>query len=130
MRHFLVFLVCIIVIFTSCSSKKNQEDAAGKAAGEYYNDLIEGRFEDYVAGMANTDSIPGSYREQLITMAKQFVAIQKEERGGLKAAKVVTTVMDTTRTVAEVYLEISYGDSASEEVVLPLIKEKGKWKMK
>lgn|SRR5574344_1805249 len=130
MRHAFVLIVCLFVLLASCSSNDSHEDAAGKAAEEYYNDLITGKYQEYVAGMANTDSIPDSYREQLVTMAKQFVATQKEERGGLKSAKVVTTVMDTTHTVADVYMEVCYGDSASEEVVLPLVLKNGKWKMR
>lgn len=130
MRYCYVCMTCLVLMLLSCSSKTSHEDAAGKAAGEYYKDLIDGRYDDYVAGMQNTDSIPETYREQLVTMAKQFAANQKEERGGMKSAKVVTTVMDTTHTVADVYLEISYGDSASEEVVMPLVLKNGKWKMK
>jgi hypothetical protein len=130
MRRFFILFAIISVFLSSCS-KKTPEDAAGKAAEEYYNYLIEGKYDQYVAAMDNSEGVPEGYRQQLITMAKQFVAQQKEERGGLKSAKRVNSVIDSaTHTKADAFLEVCYGDSTSEEVVVPMVLKDGKWKMK
>ena len=129
MRRFLILFAVISLILTSCS-KKTPEDVAGKAAEEYYNYLIEGKYEEYVAVMDNTEGIPEGYRQQLITMVKQFVVQQKEERGGLKSVKKVNSVIDKSNTKADVFLEVYYGDNANEEVVMPMVLKDGKWKMK
>jgi hypothetical protein len=116
-------------MLSSCS-RKTPEDAVGKAAEKYYNYLIEGKYEEYVAAMDNTESIPEGYRQQLITMTRQFIALQKEERGGLKSVKKVNSVIDKSNTKADVFLEVCYGNSASEEVLVPMVLKDGKWKMK
>jgi hypothetical protein len=92
--------------------------------------MINGDYDKYVEGMFNTDSIPSSYHEQLVTMIKQFVTQQKEEKGGMKSARVVSSAIDTLHSTANVFMEISYGDSTNEEIVVPMILKNGKWKMK
>jgi len=129
MRRFLILFAIVITMLSSCS-RKTPEDAVGKAAEKYYNYLIEGKYEEYVAAMDNTESIPEGYRQQLITMTRQFIALQKEERGGLKSVKKVNSVIDKSNTKADVFLEVCYGNSASEEVLVPMVLKDGKWKMK
>ena len=53
---------------SSCSPAKpqNPNELAVRAAKVYYDYLIAGNFEAYVDGFYRPDSIPGSYREQLI----------------------------------------------------------------
>ncbi len=129
MRKFVLLFVALLA-FWSCSEKKGENEAE-KAAKVYYGYLIDGKYENYVDAMVGSDSIPESYREQKITMIKQFVAQQKEERGGIQSVNVVRSVIDTVKTSisADVYLEVNFGDSIREEVVMPLILDKGKWKM-
>ena len=88
-------LVCLSLSFVtlcmlSCHKTEGQkpEEMAGRTAKAYYDYLIEGKYEAYTDGFYQPDSIPGSYREQLIVNAKQYAAQMKEDHGGLAAVKV------------------------------------------
>lgn len=130
MKNFSISLLIVVVIsFVSCTKQKT-EDLAAKAAKEYYENLINGKYDLYVDGTANTYNIPKEYREQLITNVKQFAAVQKEERGAIKNVRVVNSTYNKKKNVADVYMVVCYADSASEEIVVPMIEKKGKWLMR
>lgn len=80
-------------------------------------------------GMNQPDSIPAGYREQLETNAKMFVYQQKEEHQGISNVKIADAKADTAHHTAMAFLVLDYGDKTSEEIVVPMIEVKGKWKM-
>ena len=105
-------------------------DLAGEAAKAYYEQLLHGDYASFVDGTYRPDSIPKGYREQLITNAKMFVGQQEEEHRGIKAVRVVSAKADTASHVATVYLGLSYGDSGSEQVAVPMVERGGVWYMR
>ena len=116
---------------TSC--KKEEIDpavVAGNVAKQYYQYLLDGKYEEFVDGYYQPDSIPGVYREQLITNAKMFVGLQKEVHQGMVKVDVAKVSADTANHVANVFLNIAYGDSTTEEVVVPMVLVDGNWMMK
>lgn len=116
---------------TSC--KKEEIDpavVAGNVAKQYYQYLLDGKYEEFVDGYYQPDSIPGVYREQLITNAKMFVGLQKEVHQGMVKVDVAKASVDTANHVANVFLNIAYGDSTTEEVVVPMVLVDGNWMMK
>lgn len=116
---------------TSC--KKEEIDpavVAGNVAKQYYQYLLDGKYEEFVDGYYQPDSIPGVYREQLITNAKMFVGLQKEVHQGMVKVDVAKASADTANHVANVFLNIAYGDSTTEEVVVPMVLVDGNWMMK
>lgn len=129
MVHRLSVLILGIVIISSCSGKL-QEDKAAIAAKDYYEMLISGQYENFVAGSINTNNIPKEYRSQLVTNAKQFVAVQKKERGGIRGVKIVNSIYNKKKNSADVLLVLCYKDSANEEIVVPMIQKNGKWMMR
>ena len=76
MRH-LLYIVLALTLFSFASCGKgeepNPEELVAKTAKTYYDYLIQGKYDAYVDGFYRPDSIPGSYREQLIVSAKQYV---------------------------------------------------------
>lgn len=129
MRHLSIAIVALF-LFCACSEEKRDDNVAAKAAKEYYDHLLAGRYLDFINGMADADSLPPSYREQLLANAKQFVAVQKENHGGLVDVRVVSTRTDSVLGRTEAYLLLCFGDSAKEEVVVPMVERDGKWLMK
>ena len=99
-------------------------------AKQYYQYLLDGKYEEFVDGYYQPDSIPGVYREQLITNAKMFVGLQKEVHQGMVKVDVAKASVDTANHVANVFLNIAYGDSTTEEVVVPMVLVDGNWMMK
>ncbi|MCI6550002.1 MAG: hypothetical protein MR450_03970 [Prevotella sp.] len=124
------FILSLLLTLVACSREIDPGDIAAQAAKQYYEYLLEGKYDLFVDGMNQPDTIPGSYREQLITNAKMFVGQQKEEHRGIREVRVVSAEADTARRVANVFIVFAYGDSTSEEVLVPMVLRKGVWYMR
>ena len=108
-------------------AKPDPADVAAQAAKQYYDYLLEGKYEAFVDGKFRPDSIPGSYRDQLIMNMKMFIGQQEREHRGIKETRVVNAEADTARHEANVFLVFCYGDSTVEEVLVPMVESKGIW---
>ena len=130
MKKVISFIILSILIISGCSKKgPDQGELAAIAAKGYYDLLLENKYSEFVNGMNQPDSIPAGYREQLETNAKMFVYQQKEEHRGISNVKIADAKVDTARHTAMAFLVLDYGDKTSEEIVVPMIEVKGKWKM-
>ena len=131
MKKTFLFLFALALL-AACGgpSGPTPSDLAGEAAKVYYEQLLHGDYASFVDGTYRPDSIPQAYRQQLIVNAKMFVGQQKEEHRGITAVRVVSATADTARHVATVYLGLSYGDSGSEQVAVPMVEHGGVWYMR
>lgn len=132
MDKIIYLLLSFVVVFVSCGRDEGTDEGelAAVAAKGYYDDLQKGKYEEFVDARYQPDSIPGSYRDQLIDNAKMFIGQQKEEHRGIKEVRIVNAKADTLHHTANVFLVFAYGDSTSEQVVVPMVKAKGVWKMR
>lgn len=132
MKKFLFFMILSIgLVFASC--KKETPDPgyfAGIAAKGYYDLLLEGKYNDFVAGYNQPNRIPKGYHEQLLLNARMFMEQQQEEHKGLAGILVLHAKADTARHVADVFLQMVYGDCTKEQVVVPMVQVHGDWKMR
>jgi hypothetical protein len=103
---------------------------AGLAAKGYYQHLVAGEYEQFVEGRLMADSLPADYRLQLIEGYKQFVAQQLEARKGIQEVSVSRAYTDSLADYTNVLLMLCYGDSTTEEVVVPMVEHNGRWRMK
>ena len=122
-------LVFLIPLLAACSSPSKEELAALAAKG-YYQHLVDGEYEHFVDGRLMADSLPADYRSQLIEGYKQFIAQQQATRGGISEVRVSRAFTDSTTHYTSVLLMLCYGDSTSEEVVVPMVERDGRWMMK
>ena len=122
----LLYIALLAAIVVACS-QVNPADKAAFAAKQYYDYLLEGKYEAFIEGHYMPDSIPQSYRQGLVTNAKMFVGQQQREHRGIKETRVVNAEADTALHTANVFLVFTYGDSTSEEVNIPMIESKGIW---
>jgi hypothetical protein len=113
----------------ACSSP-SKEELASLAAKGYYQHLIEGDFEHFLEGRLMTDSLPADYRSQLIDGYSQFLDQQVQVRGGIKEVRVSRAFTDSMQQYTSVLLMLCYGDSTSEEVIVPMVEHDGRWMMK
>ena len=125
----LVYLI-LIVIVVSCSTGVSREEQAALAAKGYYTHLVQGEYEQFVEGRFMADSLPADYRSQLIEGYKQFVAQQLEARKGIQEVSVSRAYTDSLAGYTNVLLMLCYGDSTTEEVVVPMVERNGRWMMK
>ncbi|MBQ6916467.1 MAG: hypothetical protein IJQ64_01515 [Prevotella sp.] len=125
----LVYLI-LIVIVVACSTGVSREEQAALAAKGYYTHLVQGEYEQFVEGRFMADSLPADYRSQLIEGYKQFVAQQLEARKGIQEVSVSRAYTDSLAGYTNVLLMLCYGDSTTEEVVVPMVERDGRWMMK
>lgn len=125
MKKLLYLFVAMVTL--ACSSTPDQGEVAARAAKEYYGYLLQGNIASFVDGHYRPDSIPDTYREQLITNTKMYVNQQNEEHRGIKDIRIVDTKTDIQKHAANVFLVLSFGDSTSEEIVVPMVENKGVW---
>lgn len=111
--------------WVSCGSGEKSE--VSRAAETYYQYLIEGQYEQYVGSIAYSDSMTETYRNQMVDLVAQYAAREKELRGGLSSVRAMGDTV--SGDVANVFLEVVFGDSTREEIALPMVKCGEVWKM-
>ncbi len=127
---FLAGLVSLVFLGADCGNGPSKEELAGLAAKGYYQHLVAGEYEQFVEGRLMADSLPADYRLQLIEGYKQFVAQQLEARKGIQEVSVSRAYTDSLADYTNVLLMLCYGDSTTEEVVVPMVEHNGRWRMK
>lgn len=127
-----LFVLLLLALVASCSDEKEVEKHSKPedVALAAYNNLIKGEYEKYVSNVHSCDSITEKYRKSLITAAKQFMAKEKEENGGIISVNVVDAKTNKSETYSLVMLILNYGDSTSEEVAVPVVKVGESWRLR
>ncbi len=126
----LIILSAMALVVVSCGREASTEEVVGATARLYYESLLEGRYDDYVAGLDGWKEMPPAYREQLRDNAKMFVHKQEKARGGIKSVEVSQSEVDTENHQAQVFLRFCYADSTAEQVVVPMVERDGVWLMR
>lgn len=134
MRYFiyLITTLCCLAL-ASCgkqSAAVSPDEMASRAAKIYYDYLLHGDCAAYVDGFYRPDSIPESYREQLIVSAKQYVGQMKTDHQGLVSVEAAGARTDTAKHVGEAYLMLGFGDKTKEQIVVPLVLHNGNWMLR
>ena len=62
--------------------------------------------------------------------AKMFVEQQQDEHKGMVKVNVLNAKADTAHHVADAFLQVVYGDSTKEQIVVPMVEVKDAWKMR
>ncbi len=116
----------------ACSETLTPEQQAAEAAQSYYNRLLEGYADGFMAGRVDFDSLAPDYRQQLVSAAEQYLSDIKEQHGGLKAVGISSNVgrCDAKLRVTYAFLLLSYNDSTQEEICVPMVEHNGEWLMK
>lgn len=130
MKRFFAFIAVLLLTAACGGGEEHGDHPAAVAARDYYRQLFDGRYVDYLAGFNRTGSLPPGYREQLLVNAKQFVAQQKEVHGGVADIRVVTAKEDSLNHKVDAFLMICFNDSAKEEIVVPMMQKGDRWLMK
>lgn len=132
MRQRFLFLLVVVGLLCACSGKEKPSagDIAAQTAKAYYDYLVDGKPEQWIEGFIRNDSIPESYRRQLVDNAKMFMGQQKEEHGGLKAVNVHGSQFNQSDSTAIAILGFHYAKGDSEQVAVPMICVHGVWYMK
>jgi len=129
MMRKLLIVFCAMMMMAACS-REHPEEKAAQAAKECYELLLQGKYDVFIAHKANTDSLPASFREELVANIKMFAHQMQQEHQGMKEVRIVNCTADTARHSANAFLVICFGDSTIEETVVPMVENQGRWLMK
>lgn len=134
MRNVILVLTGLVLLLAACSKKLTAEEQAladaKEVAEESYKALFAGQYDTFLSHRADGDSLPESYREQMIETYKQFCYLIEKEHGGINSLRVSNALRDTTLDMIQVFLILNFADSIQEEIVVPMVEESGKWKVK
>ena len=119
MRKLLIVLL-LAALWSACS-REHPEKIAAQAAKECYDLLLDGKYDEFIARKANTDSIPASYREQLVANMKMFADQMQQEHHGMKEVRIVNCTADTARHSANVFLIENDTITVSDTITPPTI---------
>ena len=126
----LSILIAVALLLVACGEKKKNVDQgklAAKAAKHYYEQLLKGDYEAFLNNENRTNNLPDGYRKQLLLNLKQFVAQQDSVHHGIDSITLGASHFSAKDNTASVFLLFYYGDKTTEQVVVPMVKERGKW---
>lgn len=125
-------LLGIILMVASCGKSEKTDDGmiAAHAAKLYYENLIRGKGDQFLDGTDMPDTIPDDYRRQLLKIFEQFCVRQKEEHKGIDSVSINHAEFFEKDSTASVFLLLHFGDSTTEQIVVPMLKKKGLWIMR
>lgn len=129
----LPFLFVSALLLAACGSKKEEVDQgelAARAARLYYEQLLKGKYEAFLKGENRPDRLPDGYRKQLLLNLQQFVERQKSQHEGIDSISLGASVFSAKDSTASAFLLFHFGDRTTEQVVVPMIKKKGVWRMR
>ena len=114
-----------------CQEVSSEQQAAEAAQG-YYQRLLDGYPDGFLAGKAAYDEMPSDYRSQLVKANEQYVKDMQQKHNGLRSVAISPNVgrIDSTLNVVYTFLLLSYGDSTQEEVIVPMVQVGSDWKMR
>lgn len=120
----------LTVLAAACSGGITPEEQASLAAKGYYQHLAAGECELFLQGKAGADSLPAAYRDQLLTACRQHHAQQQADHRGIREVRVMNARADSTLHCTNVFLVLCFGDSTSEEIVVPMVQRHQRWMMR
>ncbi len=127
----------LALALSSCTSELTPEErtrlaleAASKEATSAYSHLLSADYDQFLSLRAGMDTIPESYREELIDACKQHMQQFKEKHKGITSFTISNARMDSTLNLAQIFLLLQLGDDTQEEIVVPMVEHNGRWMMK
>ena len=130
-RHAVVVVVAgVMVCLAAACNRAKPEELAARTAEQYYTYLLQGNYDAFVDGCYQKDTIRAAYRKQLVENAKMIVHRQEKARGGIKSFVVAAVEADAGAHTANVFLDLSFGDGTSAQVLLPMVEKDGLWLMR
>jgi len=130
-RAVLLFFVPLLVL-SACRNRSAEgftHEGARAAAERFYGMLIQGECEAYVNALEGNDVRDSLTRCEMIDAVRQYVEHENEVHQGLRQAVAVSDTIFAD-SLASVALDLTYGDSLVEHVLLPLVFSGGEWRMR
>lgn len=122
-------LMAFGLLLASCHDDglSREQRRARRAAERCYEYLREGEYGRFVGEIAYADQMSPGYRQQMQDLVHESTYAFETAHGRMLSAEAVgDTLMGD---LAHVYLQVTYADSTSEEIGVPMVCVEGEWKM-
>lgn len=129
-KHLLALCLLCMLASCACQEEPSRESQALQAAQGYYEQLLAGHYEAFLSGKVGGDSLPPSYRAQMLQVYQQFIREQRDNHGGICRISAARAQTDSTLHLTHAFLLLHFADSTQEEISVPMVEVAGKWKMK
>ena len=128
-KKVLLPLLLMTLLFGACHNDGLSRDQreARKAAERCYEDLRKGRFDRFVDAIAYADQMSPEYRQQMQDLIHESTYQNESAHGKMVSAVAIGDTL--AGNLAHIYLQVTYADSTSEEIGVPMICIDGDWKM-
>lgn len=125
-------LFLVIALLTACATREDfpKEDVAANTARLYYQYLIQGKYDDFVAGMDRHIERSQNDVLQLVENAKMYVQRQQSIHQGIKSVSIASSEVDTAQHTAMVFLIMEFADNNKEQILVPMVERDSLWLMR
>ncbi len=125
-------LLSVTAVLGACVSREDfpPQDVAANTAKLYYQYLIDGKYEDFVAGMVRHVEWTENDRRQMVENAKSFVSQQKDLHQGMRNVSAIRSQVDSVEHTAMVFLMMEFADNTKEEILVPMVEKDSLWLMR
>ena len=120
-----VLAMCALLC-ASCRRKVDEHEAVRAATQHYFGLLLSGDTQGFLSGMANADSLPPYYRQQMENLVAQYAASLGERGGMVKAVATHDSIIDS---LAYVFMDVTFADSITERMMVRMVRKGKEWKM-
>lgn len=127
---FVVVAVLLASMLGSCRGNLDNMDQgqlAAHTAKLYYEQLIQGDVDGFVAGINTPATADEGYRALLRKNTQMFWNQQKREHNGIRSVDIVGAAYDEEAKTANAYLLFVYGDGNTEQVLVPMVRVDSLW---
>ena len=127
----IIYPILVLLLLSACGGNNNvdlsEKSSAGarRAAEHFYSLLAKGDAKMYVDNMSQVSKMDSCKYSQFVDLIDQFLYEEKEIRGGILVANASEDKM--MDSISMVYLDVLFGDSTREEIMLPLVYSRGRW---
>lgn len=125
----LVIVIGGLLLLLACSESIDEKPNVKSAVEGYYQSLMDSDYVTFTDGMAGKAQLPEEYHKQYVKLSEQFAKNQQEKHGGILSATTTIIQLNETQDSGYVCMELSFADSLSEEVLVPMVKIGDKWYM-
>ncbi len=126
----LPFVALMMSLWASCGKDVTERQHVEEAVLASYDMLLNGRYTEYASMLAGASARNDDYNAQLADNAAMFIEEQRRLHTNIVDVRVADVKIGKGNKTADAYVVICYADSTNEEIVMPMLKEQGVWKVK
>ncbi len=123
-------LILLALLLASCSRQPKDDPHAAirQEAADACQRLEKGDVDAFLKSVRDWERMSPDYQRQTRELLLQYLQHEQEARGGIGSLRLAgDSLLDSLR--ADVFVEVTYGDSSRETVALPLTLTPDGWRL-